>query len=58
MAVSEVIRGMGYLKSTSMFVSKDVQTWHLIGWQHNRQPIRGHVRKSLLSNMEFNMDSI
>ena len=32
------------------------QTWHLIGWQHSCQPIRSHVRKSMLTNMEFNMD--
>ena len=40
----------------SVFVYKDFQTWHLIGWQHHRQPIRSHVRKSLLTNIEFNMD--
>ena len=40
----------------SMLANKDFQTWHLIGWQHSRQPIRSHVRKSLLINMEFNMD--
>ena len=39
----------------SMLVNKDFQTWHLIGWQHSRQPIRSHVRKALLTNMEFNM---
>ena len=40
----------------SMLVKKDFQTCHLIGWQHSRQPIRSHVKKSLLTNMEFNMD--
>ena len=25
-------------------------------WQHNRRPIRSHVRKSLLTNMGFNMN--
>ena len=35
---------------------KPFQTWHLIGWQHSRQPIRSHVRKSLLTNKEFTMD--
>ena len=35
---------------------KPSQTWHLIGWQHSRQPIRSHVRKSLLTNKEFTMD--
>ena len=40
----------------SMLVNIDFQTSHLIGWQHCRQPIRSHVRKSLLTNMEFNMD--
>ena len=40
----------------SMLVNKDYQTCHLNGWQHSHQPIRNHVRKSLLTNMEFNMD--
>ena len=35
---------------------KDFQTCLLIGWQHSRQPIRSHVRKSLLPNMELDMD--
>ena len=38
----------------SMLVNKDFQTLHLIGWQHNRQPIRSHDWKALLSNTEFN----
>ena len=29
---------------------------HLIDWQHNHRPIRSQVRKSLLTNMEFNQD--
>ena len=37
----------------SMLVDKDFQTWHLIGWQHSWQPIRSHVRKPLLTNMDF-----
>ena len=41
----------------SLLVSKDFQTW-LIGWQHNHQPFRSHIRKFLLTNMEFNMDFI
>ena len=40
----------------TLLVNKDFQTWHLIGWQQSCQPIRCHVRKSLLINMEFNMD--
>ena len=40
----------------SMLVNKDFQTWHLIGWQHSRQPIKSHIRKPLLTDMEFNMD--
>ena len=40
----------------SMLFDKDFQTWHLIGWQHSRQPIRSHVRKSLLTDMEFHVD--
>ena len=37
-------------------INKDVQIWHLIGTQHSRQPIRSHVRESLLTNMDFNME--
>ena len=40
----------------SMFVNKDFQTCRLIGWQYSHQPIRSHVGKSLLIDMEFNMD--
>ena len=36
-----------------MLVNKDFQTWHLMGWQHSCQPIRSHVRKSLLTNLEL-----
>ena len=39
----------------SMLVNKDFQTWLLIGWQHSCQPIRTHVRKSLLMYIYFNM---
>ena len=39
-----------------MLANKDFQTQHLIGWQHIHQGIKSHVRKSLLTNMEFNMD--
>ena len=53
-------RSLGYLLRIPMLkpilVNKDLQTWHLIGWQHGCQPIRSHVRKSVLTNMEFNMD--
>ena len=38
-----------------MLNDNDFQTWYLIRWQHNRQPIR-RVRTFLLTNMEFNMD--
>ena len=31
-------------------------TWHLNGSQHSNQPFRGHVRKFLLINIDFNMD--
>ena len=40
----------------SMLVNKDLPTCHLIGWQHSCQPIGSHVRKSLFTNMEFNID--
>ena len=42
----------------SMLVNKGFQTLLLIVWQHSRQPIRSHVRKSMLTNMELNMDYI
>ena len=32
------------------------QTWHLICWQHSRQPFRCQVWKSLLTHMDFNME--
>ena len=35
----------------SMLINKDFQTWHLIASQSE-----SHVRKSLLTSMEFNMD--
>ena len=40
----------------SMSVNKDFQTWFLIGWQQSRQPIRSHVRKSMLTYKDFNFD--
>ena len=33
-----------------MLINKNFQTWLLIGWQHSHQPIRCHVRKSLLTH--------
>ena len=51
---TKIAKGLGYLES--MLVYKDFQTWYLIGWQHSRQPIRIHVRKSFLISVEFNMD--
>ena len=33
--------------------NKYFQTWHLIAMQHSCQPIRSHVRKSLLTSMDF-----
>ena len=47
--------GLGYKEISmlkSMLVNKDFPTWHPIGWQHSH-----HVRKFLLTNMEFNMDN-
>ena len=40
----------------SVQFNKNFQTWLLIGWQLCYQPIRCHVRKSLLTNMDFDMD--
>ena len=39
----------------SMSVNKYFQAWLLIGWQHSCQPIRNHVRKSILTIIDFNM---
>ena len=51
-----VLRYYGIAISIYMLANKDFQTWHLIGWKYSRQPNRSHVKKSLLTNMEFNMD--
>ena len=51
--------GMDYeVKSTlnSMLVNKDFLTWLLIGWWLCSQSIRCQVWKSLLTNMDFNME--
>ena len=40
----------------SLLVNKDFQTWHLIGWQHNRQPITEAMLENPCYYMEFNMD--
>ena len=37
----------------SILFNKDLQTWHLIGWQPTCQPTWSHVRKPLLTNMNF-----
>ena len=33
-----------------------VQAWCLIIWQHSRHLIRSHVSKSVLTNIDSNMD--
>ena len=40
----------------SILVNTDFQTWFLIGWQHSHQPIRTHIRKSLLTNRAFYLE--
>ena len=42
--------GMGYKRIVMLksIANKDFQTWHLVGWQHSRQPTRSHGGKSLL----------
>ena len=42
----------------SVLINKDFKTWLLICLQHSCQPIGNHVRKSLLIDMDFNMDFI
>ena len=36
-----------------ILVNKVFQTWHLIGWQHSRQPIRNHIRKPMPLTAEW-----
>ena len=52
--------GLGVTKQksmlNSMLVNKDFLTWLLIGWRLCCQPIRCQVWKSLLTNMDFNME--
>ena len=38
-----------------MLVDMAFQTWFVISWQHSRQPIRIHVRISILTHMDFDM---
>ena len=38
-----------------VLVNNRFQIWFLTVWHHSRQPIRSHVRKSLLTNMDLNM---
>ena len=52
--------GLGVTKQksmlNSMLVNKDFLTWLLIGWQLCCQPTRCQVWKSLLTNLDFNME--
>ena len=41
-------------EKNNMLLKTDSETRLLIGWQHYCRPIRRHVRKSLLTNMDFN----
>ena len=45
--------GIAMLKSMSVY--NDFQALYLISWQHSRQPIRIHVRKPLVFDMDFNL---
>ena len=38
-----------------MSVNKNVPTWNLVGWCYMRLLISGHVRKSMLTNMNFDI---
>ena len=50
-----VPRSLDY-QEIAMLVIKNFQTQLLIGWQRIRQPIRSHVGKYLLTNMDIHMD--
>ena len=49
-----VYKQISMLKFTS--INTDFQTWFPIGWQQSHQPIGSHVRKSVLTSMDFNRD--
>ena len=52
-------QGSGSLRNFHVKIQvniKDFQTWHLIVWLQSCQPIRSHVWKSWLTNMDLNMD--
>ena len=40
----------------SNIVSKDFQTWFLVGWQYNDKLIKSNIRESVLSNVDYNSD--
>ena len=42
--------------SKSNIVSKDFQTWFLVGWQYNDKLIKSNIRESVLSNVDYNSD--
>ena len=46
--------GISMLKP--MLVDTYFQSYHLIGWQHNCQPITSQLRKPFLTNIYFSMD--
>ena len=39
-----------------MLANKSFQTLHIIGWLQIHQPIRDHAGKSLLTNIDIDMD--
>ena len=42
-AFENAVCEMAIILSRPQCVDKDLKTWHLIGWQHIRQPIRSYV---------------
>ena len=46
----------GVLCDRGALVNNNFQIWLLFGWQHSCQPIRSHVRKAALTNINFSMD--
>ena len=49
-----IIKKFSMIKSA--LVSKNFQTWLLIGGQYSYQPIRNYARKSLLTTIDFDFD--
>ena len=39
----------------AILINTHIQSWILIGWQVTNQPIKSHIGKSLVTNMDLSM---